>query len=988
MSSAKLSVTSNRVTHDSLEPRVLFAGTIPSKVLFQDGYSDVLAREFTPAIMEKLTVIGGNTANASLVNTLRSQGKLFLHNVGYNSSLTVSQLVAAWSAPFNNTLGGALAGGFDGIEIDEVLWWTNGSADSNKFISALSQLRSMYPNKVIGVYNAMSGDSLAPYSNLWNAINTNADLNLFEAYLRENNPGFSSLANWASNIAAFAPGLINKTIFALFSAQAGDPGDNSTSTGFLGFLDEQMHTLRNSSAGSQMPGLGSYVYSQQATTWYMAKAMEHYYVLGNTGYFGDGDYAQDVVNPSFESNTSNWLLTAGAGGTIARVSYSGSGVPQTHDQYGETSHGAFALKSVRGTSGNAASYSMTVVPSKTYTVSAFVTATSGAANNAKVKIATTDGSVFAERRVADVSQLNNVEPWKRIYYTFRVPAGVTTVNVVLTDEATPTGTTLFWDWIEAEDNGAPLPPISIPEPARESTLFNHQYNGDVYPVPNYAKNGPFNSPGPSTDGDIFAFRAPTGGGYFASSDWAVTNSIGFTIEFRIKIDTDADEGSKGAFALYYGDGTAGDILTIGKEFTSGGIGTIPLDASSNTDGYHTFRISKSFIAPNQNPIDIYRDGVRIGYFPNGGNYGSNVLLWGSGGSLFGGPTVHMDYMRWDNTGGYAPLNGWSGTSGDWNFASNWGGGVPNMVDASAVFSKAGSTSETVYSNSAITVGSLKFNSTNSYAIASMFPLTLYSTSTSTIDVLQGNQKLNIPTIFATDAAITVASGASLTLGNPITVRANRTVTRTGNVLIQAPLTIETGGTFVVAGPVLAAITGAPILGTGATVHIQNGAMDVNYAGQSSPAAVIRAQLTSGYDGGGWDGEGINTANSVPGEFGLGWVDDAASSVVHIRDTYYGDASLNGTVDSADFNQLAGNFGTTNAFWSQGDFNYDSRINTVDFNYLAGNFGKSMSGVPAAGASPVVPLRFAPNTPGQMLFSNVFAGDVVREDLGDDVLNVA
>ena len=64
----------------------------------------------------------------------------------------------------------------------------------------------------------------------------------------------------------------------------------------------------------------------------------------------------------------------------------------------------------------------------------------------------------------------------------------------------------------------------------------------------------------------------------------------------------------------------------------------------------------------------------------------------------------------------------------------------------------------------------------------------------------------------------------------------------------------------------------------------------------------------------------------------------------IRVTRYGDANLDGTVNLADFNRLAGAFGTTGgALWSQGDFNYDGNVNLADFNRLAGNFGQSAAG---------------------------------------------
>src|SRR5204863_4408706 len=71
----------------------------------------------------------------------------------------------------------------------------------------------------------------------------------------------------------------------------------------------------------------------------------------------------------------------------------------------------------------------------------------------------------------------------------------------------------------------------------------------------------------------------------------------------------------------------------------------------------------------------------------------------------------------------------------------------------------------------------------------------------------------------------------------------------------------------------------------------------------------------------------------------------------LRYTRYGDANLDGTVNTTDFNLLASNFGATNLkHWFQGDFNYDGAVNTTDFNLLAGNFGQSVpDGAVALGA---------------------------------------
>jgi hypothetical protein len=127
----------------------------------------------------------------------------------------------------------------------------------------------------------------------------------------------------------------------------------------------------------------------------------------------------------------------------------------------------------------------------------------------------------------------------------------------------------------------------------------------------------------------------------------------------------------------------------------------------------------------------------------------------------------------------------------------------------------------------------------------------------------------------------------------------------------------------------------------------------------------RDRIAVGYNAGAWNGMGINSsfAATSPANDGLGiaranelfnggggvvaGINLAATDIL-IRHTLYGDANLDGTVNLADFNRVAANFGAANTSWAQGDFNYDAATNLPDFNLLAANFGNSAApdGVPA------------------------------------------
>ena len=190
---------------------------------------------------------------------------------------------------------------------------------------------------------------------------------------------------------------------------------------------------------------------------------------------------------------------------------------------------------------------------------------------------------------------------------------------------------------------------------KDSADFNHKYEGDVVPLPNYTALGAF-ATGPTTDGDIMTYRVNLSGGYWDSDDWSgAATPDGWTIEMRLKIGTDRAPGSRGAVALYTGNGSAGDLIGIGpNDVKILAHSEIVADTNDNTDDFHTFRVAFDHVGSVW-PYTVYRDNVLLASWPNGGNWGSDTLYIGSGGSVYGGPTVEVDYIRWDNTGAWAPI---------------------------------------------------------------------------------------------------------------------------------------------------------------------------------------------------------------------------------------------------------------------------------------------------------------------------------------------
>jgi hypothetical protein len=142
---------------------------------------------------------------------------------------------------------------------------------------------------------------------------------------------------------------------------------------------------------------------------------------------------------------------------------------------------------------------------------------------------------------------------------------------------------------------------------------------------------------------------------------------------------------------------------------------------------------------------------------------------------------------------------------------------------------------------------------------------------------------------------------------------------------------------------------------GSTLDITNNHVIINYGANPDPVAAIRSYLVSGYNGGSWNGPGIDssTAAANPG-YALGYADGAdgvvvglSSGQIEIKYTLLGDADLDGSVTGSDFTALAGNLGKSRVGWDKGDFLYTGSVTGSDFTALIQNLGKSAIGADVA-----------------------------------------
>jgi len=356
--------------------------------------------------------------------------------------------------------------------------------------------------------------------------------------------------------------------------------------------------------------------------------------------------------------------------------------------------------------------------------------------------------------------------------------------------------------------------------------------------------------------------------------------------------------------------------------------------------------------------------------------GSTLSFWLRG-------TTAIASQRWigDGLGG---LN--------WTEAGNWNeGNIPGFgVTEQANFLGDITAPRTVNADFPFVLNVIKFNSTNSYTIASSDPannhLTLSSNSTFTpaaVEVVAGSHRIDAPvrldlralTLNVQDAAAVLTISSEINFNSTGLAVGTNTLNKSGPGRADVARVINpTAGINVARGTLRLAegTTGASnvatlaIAGTAAVptarLDVTNNGLVVNY-GTTSPLADTVNRIKAGRATGDWSGNGITSslATQLNGN-GIGVAEASALNVTEFmgqtvdatavlaRYTRLGDANLTGGVDLDDFTALAAGFGIGTT-WVRGDFNYDGLVNLDDFTILASNFGTS---IPADAPRSAVP----------------------------------
>jgi len=230
--------------------------------------------------------------------------------------------------------------------------------------------------------------------------------------------------------------------------------------------------------------------------------------------------------------------------------------------------------------------------------------------------------------------------------------------------------------------------------------------------------------------------------------------------------------------------------------------------------------------------------------------------------------------------------------------------------------------------------------------------------------------------------LTVADGGTVDLGRG-TLAVNQGMSLVGAATLKV-------GTLLVGadGPATFSITDAAAqvtvsealhVGPQGTLDVTTGGLTVLYDG-ASPFEEIHANVASGCHGGAWDGAGI-TSSAAAADLqwltAVGVLDNSDPdpklggltsfegrpvdlSSVFVKYTWYGDANLDGVVDSNDYDMIdsawllwttRGTIPVGGFRWGVGDFNYDGTLDSNDYDLIDRAWLLS-GGAPLGGGAPV------------------------------------
>jgi len=300
-------------------------------------------------------------------------------------------------------------------------------------------------------------------------------------------------------------------------------------------------------------------------------------------------------------------------------------------------------------------------------------------------------------------------------------------------------------------------------------------------------------------------------------------------------------------------------------------------------------------------------------------------------------------------------------SGDWNNQDNWLSASPpddpTDANASAVFGGAIASTQTVFTNTNVTVNDLQFNNVNSHIVSGGGTINLQDATDGSfpipgITVAQGSHEIQNKIAMNDASTVSVTSG-QLDLNNEINTNGN-TLTLSGAVNVNH--SVVGGGAIVTSGAVL---------GTAGTTGV---GADLTLNGTSTLSIDIAGDLTNQFSKFdiGTNAVGLSSADL---EIDLDGFTPDPSDTFEILDSLTLSGALSNVANGATLSTAGGegtfvvNYGAGSAFdvnsvvlsnfapstgGNAGDFNNDGVVNAADYPTWLDNFGGPETLINSAG----------------------------------------
>jgi hypothetical protein len=226
------------------------------------------------------------------------------------------------------------------------------------------------------------------------------------------------------------------------------------------------------------------------------------------------------------------------------------------------------------------------------------------------------------------------------------------------------------------------------------------------------------------------------------------------------------------------------------------------------------------------------------------------------------------------------------------------------------------------------------------------PATATDTSKSLAITVTGSGKLEYTSTSTTGIVVDRLSGLNVAGGtvtlDSAALHANHTLLIANNVSLSGTGNIDLGSNdMIIQGGNVTAVTNLVKAGLAGTAGVPS---IVSTAAANDPSHLTTIGVIV-------NGTHYTSANPFDGVTGVA----PGATDVLVKDTYYGDANLSGTVDSADYTAIDNGFlaGGSLTGWANGDFNYDGVINGSDYTLIDNAFntqGASLAAVVSPTAS--------------------------------------